>query len=1083
MNATDESSRADLPPTPDVDPGEPGEAVLRVLVMTDLAASTQLTSELGDRRAAVVGAAHDELARNLLRAHGGQEIDKTDGFLFVFTAAGIAARFLLAYHEGLERLSETLGVRLEARASIHGGEVILRANPPEHVARGAKPIELEGIAKPTAARLMGLALPRQTLMSRFAFDEARRTAGPDEDVHWLAHGPFLFKGLEQPIEVYEMGRAGRAPLVRPPDGEKARRALPAEEEELLGWRPAPGLRVPGRSSYRLDRKVGEGGFGEVWVARHEHTQYPLVFKFCFDAERLRGLKREITLFRVLRDTLGDRPDIARINDWNLTSPPYFIESEYAEDGSITSWAELKGGLQAVELSVRIGLVAGTGVALAAAHSVGVLHKDIKPDNVLVRTDGGSVRAILTDFGVGLLTDTRVLEQRGITSLGLPASELSISSDSPQAGTLLYLAPELMEGRAPTVQSDIYALGVLLYQLAAGDLGRALGMGWERDVPDELLREDIAACVARDPALRPNSALELSRRLLALEERRAERRSVQLRAARELRLRRTTRAALASALGAVSIATLSLLLWRRSEVHRAEAEHQRQRADQARTDAEALLTYVNGDLYETLAPLGQVKALDAVTSRALRYFEGLAPEDRGPRSLIHHGAALRHRSRVLVDLGDLAGAKRGQDEARALLAGGAVDDEDARKLELSEILEQSSEVARSLGDLARAEADARLACSLVESMSPARASEPAARLVLANGLTVLGTALHAKGAQEEALAAFHRALELVLEVRAATPGQRGLLVRLAAVQNAIAGLHEVEGRLPEAQASFESALAAAEQLVETEGSTPGALYSLSVAWSRLGSVLASRGALEEALVAHRKDLAIAERLTTLDPKNLVWLDSLGTTWNTIGSVLQERGDLAGALAAYQKTLAIKADLVARDPSNASWRRNLGVTHGWIGAIQELRGDLAGALESHRRYDELLTEVWARDRSNVEWADSALVARRRHASALFALQRVREAEALTTSGRRDFAAIAGEHPTELRAPWGRFLVLAGTISEARGDRAEAEDAFTEALSHLAAISEPNEAVRAALQRARESLDRGRRSRRTASAAGSP
>ncbi len=113
-----------------------------------------------------------------------------------------------------------------ARVGIHVGEVMLRENPPEDVARGAKPLEVEGLAKPTAARLMSLAEGGQTLLTRTAFDPARRAsvgAGGEEGLCWLAHGPYRFKGVEEAVEVFEVGEAGRAPLAPPPGSEKAAR--------------------------------------------------------------------------------------------------------------------------------------------------------------------------------------------------------------------------------------------------------------------------------------------------------------------------------------------------------------------------------------------------------------------------------------------------------------------------------------------------------------------------------------------------------------------------------------------------------------------------------------------------------------------------------------------------------------------------------------------------------------------------------------------------------------------------------------------------------------------------------------------
>jgi serine/threonine protein kinase len=85
---------------------------------------------------------------------------------------------------------------------------------------------------------------------------------------------------------------------------------------------------------------------------------------------------------------------------------------------------------------------------------------------------------------------------------------------------MYAPPELLAGRPYTIEGDIYSLGVLLYQLVVGDLSKPLAHGWEQDISDDLLREDVAACVAGDPSKRLTSATELARRLRSLDQRRA-----------------------------------------------------------------------------------------------------------------------------------------------------------------------------------------------------------------------------------------------------------------------------------------------------------------------------------------------------------------------------------------------------------------------------------------------------------------------------------------------------------------------------------------------------------------------------------
>ncbi len=359
-----------------------------------------------------------------------------------------------------------------------------------------------------------------------------------------------------------------------------------------------GQPVPGREHFLLERPLGQTLGSEVWLARQPRSRESRVFKFSRNGEQLSAIKREATLMRVLRDTLGERDDFVRVLDWNFESEPYFLECEYGGE-TLTDWADAHGVLTGWTQPQRLDFFLQVANAVDAAHGVGVLHKDIKPANVLVRQRRETHwQACLTDFGNSRLLQPERLAELGITSLGLTLT--TASGDG--SGTPLYLAPELVTGQPPTVRSDLYALGILLYQLLAGDLRRPMAPGWERDIADPLLVEDIERATDGDPARRLGSVAELIERLSSLPRRRdAQARIAQAghearlaqRALQDTRARRPWVIATITFLGIGMVA--SSLFWYRSERQREAAAMQAARAEASmRVFDRALATLSTGN---------------------------------------------------------------------------------------------------------------------------------------------------------------------------------------------------------------------------------------------------------------------------------------------------------------------------------------------------------------------------------------------------------------------------------------------------------------------------------------------------------
>jgi DNA-binding winged helix-turn-helix (wHTH) protein/tetratricopeptide (TPR) repeat protein/tRNA A-37 threonylcarbamoyl transferase component Bud32 len=359
----------------------------------------------------------------------------------------------------------------------------------------------------------------------------------------------------------------------------------------------PGVHPPSRPLWSLVERLGSGGHGEAWRARHDKTNEQHVFKFALQEAALVALKREITLFRVINDTLGENAKVVKLLDWNLEQIPYFVEAEYIAGGSLVDWVAVRGGVTGIPLSDRLEIVAKIADALAAVHSVGVLHKDLKPSNVLVNPlAGNEIEILLGDFGSGGVLDGNRLEELGITRLGFTKT---VSSTDSSSATPLYLAPEILAGQPFTVKSDIYALGIILYQFLAGDFHKVMSPGWERDIEDELLREDIALMAEGNPAERMGDADGLARRLRALDERRRQLAAEREAKAKEERTRRLLDRARARRFGlvvALGILVIGLIV---STGLYYRARQAQRRAEQAVATTQAVSAFLSRDLFGSI----------------------------------------------------------------------------------------------------------------------------------------------------------------------------------------------------------------------------------------------------------------------------------------------------------------------------------------------------------------------------------------------------------------------------------------------------------------------------------------------------
>jgi len=614
---------------------------LIALLFTDIVGSVLLKQRLGDAEGVRRVQQHHALLREILRQFPeGQEINTAgDSFLLMFTTPSEAVKYALLVQSRLRAEAATADYPIQDRIGIHVGEVFIA----ERSQGGSR--DLYGIQVDTCARVMSLACADQILMTRFAFDNARQVLkGRDlehlSELEWLNHGQYIVDGVEGPLEICEVGERGRA-FLRPPAPTKHARRVAADTGVVTGWRPAVGQNVPG-TQWTLQAKIADGTLGEVWLGRHAELKEQRVFKFCFDAERVRALQREVKLFRALKQHSGEHPNIVRLLEVYFDTPPYYIVTEYIQGRDLKSWWAEKNSLAHVSLSTRLEIVAQVADALQAAHDAGVIHCDVKPSNILIELTAASadgVKAKLANFGVGRAVSKEV-------PAGVMAEETPPTGAPPtpySSETQLYLAPERLAGHPPTIRTDLYSLGVVLYQLLVDDLKRPVSVDWERSVADDLLREDLARCFAGNPGERFSSAAELAANLRTLETRRnaAAKRQEELQHRERAAYRRgVIRTAGIAAVAVSVVATLAWLAIQGQQTTRLEAA----RAARAARESQQRLERLNVAYGVRLMELNDLLSAFQRTVNAWRIAESL-----GEPADIHRiraASLLRHSPRLL-----------------------------------------------------------------------------------------------------------------------------------------------------------------------------------------------------------------------------------------------------------------------------------------------------------------------------------------------------------------------------------------------------------------------------------------------------
>lgn len=257
--------------------------------------------------------------------------------------------------------------------------------------------------------------------------------------------------------------------------------------------------------YLLIKRIATGGMGEVWQAHDQVILRLVAIKIL--KQQYMGDPDFVDRFRTeaKHAAMINHDGIANVYDYGEDEGSAFLVMELVPGEALSSILEREKTLPEKQV---ISIIAQTALALDAAHREGLVHRDVKPGNLLITPDG---QVKITDFGIA-----RVANQVALTQTGQVM------------GTVQYLAPEQATGKAATAAGDIYSLGIVAYEALAGrrpfkgDTQMAIAMAQIKDAPPDLpegidprLVRLVMDCLAKKPDLRPRSALELAARAEAL----------------------------------------------------------------------------------------------------------------------------------------------------------------------------------------------------------------------------------------------------------------------------------------------------------------------------------------------------------------------------------------------------------------------------------------------------------------------------------------------------------------------------------------------------------------------------------------
>lgn len=681
---------------------------------------------------------------------------------------------------------------------------------------------------------------------------------------------------------------------------------------------------------RVTGVLGQGGMGDVYRGVDERLDRPVALKVIRADRRPSGESRARFIREARALSSLDHPNICRIYEYIERPEGDFLILELI-DGVTLDEAVKQGMSRARKLRVATE-IAG---ALAAAHRKGIVHRDLKAQNVMI-TPAGTAKIL--DFGVARTQAQAGQEERGEeaaptepveqarTLLYPVSSDHGTPPDVPAAvtvagmrvGTPATMSPEQARGATATAATDMYSFGLLVQEMFSEkpvhpeDLSvNELLIRASRGVSEPMTGQprDLTLLVNRlksvAPADRP-TAVETLQLLLAIEE--APRRRVRYAVAALLLL-----AVIAAAIKYVADVTAA----------RREAERQRRQAEE-------LVSFIVGDLRTKLEGVGRLDVLDDAATRALTYFQAVRPEDLSGDDLNRHARALAQLGEVRMQQGKLDEAVKlfGQSERFA-----------------------SAGVARD----------------------PSRDDW---QLTLSNAHFWLGDALRRKDDPAGALVHFRRYLDIARQLAARHPGDGKYETEVGYGHANLGGVYEATGDLDTALREYQTAVALVRRRLARDPNNGPWQDDLAASLNLLGALLQKRNQLAAAEAVLEEEVAVRRRLLAAEPNDARRIRNLATTLAYFGQLQSKRNNPESAKAAYREELALSTRLASLDPSNLSARRNQAAAESRLAELMtdDVQGGLAMIGRAIATFESLVAADdrpgWRRDLQNARQRQAAL-----------------------------------------------------------------------------------------------------------------